>query len=183
MADIIRESGLSSGAIYSHFDTKADLVRFAMTNMLEARFTALAGLPPGTPGVRSTTPHNLLEQLLSGPAEHRVETTVLLQVWAEMAQDPDLAAVAEENIDRLRWLLAQSLLPWAQDRPIPGRPTARTAEAAADWLVTLLFGYSTRLALQPGTDAASLRSELLTTAEQLETRPGPTAPAEACDGS
>lgn len=165
MADIIKESGLSSGAIYSHFDTKADLVRFTMTNMLEDRFAVLSGPPPETADAGFATPHSLLEQLLSGPAEHREQTQVLLQVWAEMARDAELAAVAEENIAHLQELLDRALLPWAQDRAGPSEPSARSSRATAEWLVTLLFGYSIRLALQPGTDAARLRSELLMTTD------------------
>jgi len=166
MADIVREAGLSSGAIYSHFDTKSDLVRFAMTNLLEDRFTALAGSPAGTTTAGTATPRTLLAQLLSGPATNREQTTLLLQVWAEMAQDPALAAVAQESIARLGQLLTQALADWAQERreAVPG--PARVASTTAEWLVTVLFGYSTRLALEPGTDAESLRTELLAAAQE-----------------
>lgn len=80
MADIIRASGLSSGAIYSHFDSKAELLRHVMATMLEDRFTAVAAEPDGS--ATTVTPEALLARLLAGPSANPAQTSVLVQVWA-----------------------------------------------------------------------------------------------------
>src|SRR4051794_25462176 len=107
MADIVKESGLSSGAIYSHFASKADLLRQVMSSALEDRFALF------DPGADSTpsTPEALLDRLLQGPSADRSQTSVLVQVWGEMSKDPALTAVAEDNLAHLRRLIVAALLP------------------------------------------------------------------------
>jgi len=157
MADIVEASGLSSGAIYSHFDSKADLLRYVMSSMLEERFSAVAAGPDGPAPV--VTPDELLARLLEGPSADRGRTSVLVQAWGEIARDGSLAAVAEENLARLRDALVSALAPWAGHRAPPERAAAEAAHAA-DWLVAVTFGYATVIALQPSGEPAGFRSNL-----------------------
>lgn len=163
MADIVKESGLSSGAIYSHYASKADLLRQVMSSALEDRFALFEPAAQSTP----PTPDALLDRLLQGPATDRAQTSVLVQVWGEMSKDPDLAAIAEENIGHLRRLLADALLPWAREQVDDARRAATHARSTTEWLITLSFGYAVRLALQPAAEPALLRQDLLNTAQQL----------------
>src|SRR5438309_1200529 len=99
MADVIKESGLSNGAIYSHFESKADLLRFTVASAVEARFTGI--LEPSSGG-GDATPGALLRRMLSGPELDPEQTRLAVQVWGEVTRDPELAGVAAENIARLR---------------------------------------------------------------------------------
>ena len=52
MADIIAESGLSAGSIYSHYDSKVELIRAVASDVLSGRAEAIAAgaLDLYTPG-------------------------------------------------------------------------------------------------------------------------------------
>ena len=164
MADIVKESGLSSGAIYSHYASKSDLLRQVMSSALADRFALFDPTADSTP----STPEALLDRLLQGPSADRSQTSVLVQLWGEMSKDPELTAVAEENLDHLRRLLAAALLPWAGEGSVgDARIAAVRADEAAQSLITLSFGYAVRLALQPGTDSDALRRTLLSAARSL----------------
>ena len=167
MADIVRASGLSSGAIYSHFDSKAELLRYVMSTMLEERFTSLSAEPGSTEDV--VTPEVLLHRLLEGPSADRAQTSVLVQVWGEMARDSALTAVAEENLAHLRRLLLATLTPWAEQAASAER-TEETSARAADWLIAVTFGYATVLALHTAGEPAGLRASLLGAARSLTHR-------------
>jgi len=164
MADIVRASGLSSGAIYSHFESKAELLRHVMSTMLEERFTAVAAEPDGS--ATTVTPEALLARLLAGPSANRAQTSVLVQVWGEMSRDEDLVLVAEENVAHLRSLLVQTLMPWALQRADAdqvGGLTTRTAE----WLIAVTFGFATVLALQSAGEQPDFQVNLLAAARAI----------------
>ena len=164
MADIIRASGLSSGAIYSHFDSKAELLRHVMAMMLEDRFTAVAAEPDGS--ATTVTPEVLLARLLAGPSANRAQTSVLVQVWGEMSRDEDLVLVAEENVAHLRALLVQTLTPWAVQRADADQVVGLTTRTA-DWLIAVTFGFATVLALQPAGGQPDFHVNLLDAARTI----------------
>src|SRR6187431_2552970 len=61
IADIVAESGLSTGAIYSHFTNKAELARYIVGRFLIVRIDALEA--KGLRGV-VTPPRGVLTELL-----------------------------------------------------------------------------------------------------------------------
>ena len=164
MADIIRASGLSSGAIYSHFDSKAELLRHVMSTMLEERFTAVAPEPDGS--ATTVTPEVLLGRLLAGPSANQAQTSVLVQVWGEMSRDKDLVLVAEDNVAHLRSLLVRTLKPWAMQRAEAEQVEGLTARTA-DWLVAVTFGFATVLALQSAGEQPDFHVNLLDAARTI----------------
>lgn len=166
MADIIRTSGLSSGAIYSHFDSKAELLRYVMSTMLEGRFTAVAAEPDGPASI--VTPDALLTRLLAGPSADRAQTSVLVQVWGEMARDRDLARIAEENLEHLRELLTTTLEPWSEQQDDAER-AGDLAAHTTDWLIAVTFGYATVTALQSGEATGAFQDNLLRAARSMGT--------------
>jgi AcrR family transcriptional regulator len=165
MADIVRASGLSSGAIYSHFDNKAELLRHVMSTMLEERFTAVAAKPDGA--AATVTPEMLLVRLLAGPSANRAQTRVLVQVWGEMSRDEDLVLVAEDNVAHLRALLVTTLMPWASQGS-RAEQADDLAARTADWLITVTFGFATVLALQSAGEPGGLRVNLLDATRSID---------------
>jgi len=164
MADIIRASGLSSGAIYSHFESKAELLRYVMSTMLEGRFTAVAAEPDNP--APTVTPDTLLTRLLAGPSADRAQTSVLVQVWGEMARDRDLARIAEENLEHLRELLVATLEPWSEQQN-DAEQARDLAARTADWLIAVTFGFATVTALRSGEATGAFQDNLLRAARSL----------------
>jgi len=51
VATLMNDAGLTNGAFYAHFASKADLVATAITDQLEAQLAQLSALEPGRAGV------------------------------------------------------------------------------------------------------------------------------------
>ena len=119
IADIVAESGLSAGAIYSHFENKAQLARYIAASLLGWRIDRIRNLAEdGT--VR--TPTEVMAPLLGAFEEEGLLAEVVLQFWGEAASDAELLDAMSEEIDALRGAFARAVLPWAR---------LRTDEAAA----------------------------------------------------
>mgnify|MGYP002385188156 CR=1 FL=1 len=149
MADIISESGMSAGSIYSHFESKTDLIRFVASTVLEPR---LAAFPSARDAVEILTPAEAF-LAISEAFQDRERARVLIQVWGEVARDPEMAAVARENFDRVRNALHDGLGAWAASR-------STSAERAADVVIALLQGYVTRVGIDALVDPSELRRSL-----------------------
>ena len=128
MADIIEESGLSAGAIYGHFAGKKELFAAVAARVLEARTGDLearrAQGEPLTPGEVIAT---LLDGMRREPFSH-----VLVQLWAEAAVDPDIRALAQGVLARLRGAVQARIAEWAAAEPgrVDGDPDAWAARLA-----------------------------------------------------
>lgn len=153
MADIIAEAGLSSGSIYSHFDSKAELLRFAVSSVLEDQFT---GMLDEVREAGEVAPSRLLGRLLGEIGVEAAQARVLLQVWAEMPRDAELAELMSDNLRRIRILLARALTPW-----VDAHHPAATATEAADAVLSALFGFVLRVAIDPHTPADELRQGIV----------------------
>jgi AcrR family transcriptional regulator len=121
MADIIEESGLSAGAIYGHFSGKKDLFAAVAGRVLDARSGELEdrrvqGSAPLAPGQIIAT---LLDGMRREPFSH-----VIVQLWAEATIDPDIGALVQSLLHRLRDTVRASLAEWAAAHPgrIDGDP-------------------------------------------------------------
>lgn len=114
MAEIARECGLSIGAIYANFESKADIARYLADRLFAWRIVELEAIA-GTEGVH--TPQELMRPLLASLfEENRPPLPVVLQFWSEALVDTDLHAVLAGQVERLRASLAAALLPWAAQR-------------------------------------------------------------------
>ena len=153
MADIIAEAGLSSGSLYSHFDSKADLLRFVVSTVLDSRLEEWAVADAtGEP----FTPSRVLTEFIRAAELDRERAKLLLQVWAEIPRDAEMTAVAKENLGRIRESFQTRLAPW-DARKAAGRGTENSATGgAADLVMAVLQGYVVRLALDPDLDPAAL---------------------------
>jgi AcrR family transcriptional regulator len=155
MADIIAESGLSAGSIYSHFESKADLLRMVASEVLETRVrTVIEAASAAAPDPLS--PGALFEKVVT--TVFAVERArVLLQVWGEAPNDEELAQIAHGKMHQVRRLVAESLRPWAADHG--GADDERLA-AVADVFLTCVQGFAVRRTLDPAMDEASLIARL-----------------------
>ena len=134
MADIIRESGLSAGSIYSHFESKSEILQQTAESTFSAaeRMLHASGAERG----RVVSPRQVAE-LVKERLTHPPVARMFLQVWAEAPMNPELAVLVRANLDRALDLLGRAVLPWASTRAGageghgPGTGGAPNAEAEA----------------------------------------------------
>ncbi|NRN70659.1 HTH-type transcriptional regulator TtgR [Kibdelosporangium sp. 4NS15] len=107
IADITAESGLSTGSIYTHYSSKADLVRAAAGAVLAKRAEVLGEYAAGdTP----PDPDELLARLIANI--NPVEARVGVQTWGEATTDPVIRGVVVDMIDRMRAMLHDCVTAW-----------------------------------------------------------------------
>ncbi|MFI5664762.1 TetR/AcrR family transcriptional regulator [Streptomyces sp. NPDC051684] len=140
MPDIVRASGLSTGAIYRYFKGKDEIIAAICEESGQA------------------FPEELTAEAIHGFLEHirilaREEghARLVAQIYAEAAVSPSLAALVDRQLAELRATVA-GLLP---DRGPAHRD--RTAEA----FVALLQGYSQQLAVRDDIDPAPFTAALV----------------------
>lgn len=162
MADIIAESGLSAGSIYSHYDSKMDLIRAVAVDVLDSRTDLFRDVADQvvSPGEAIRV---FMENVIS-PQFARV----LLQVWAEVARDETLADVARANIAGLRDMLADTLAAWIdQTAARRQRDRDELETQTLDAVMACAQGYIVRVALEREIDAAALRESLAATLDTI----------------
>jgi AcrR family transcriptional regulator len=155
MADIIAESGLSAGSIYSHFTSKAQLARHASARALDRRS---ARLQAETDAVGTLlTPIGVLTAIMGDLRQEEDSMAALIQIWAESAHDAELAIVARENIAAVRVIVREALTPWAT------ADASRDAEAATDTVMVVVHGLIVRANVDPGSDLDDLMAAVAST--------------------
>ncbi len=148
MADISAESGLSAGAIYSHFASKAEIARYVARMVLERRAAELTAHAE-TVG-RPLAPAEVIAFMVSAIQRSGVSTALLLQVWAESTVDPELREMVTDTVGQLRAAYSALVRDWlvAQGRPADDADIRR----AATTMLTLSQGYITNAAMFGGDD-------------------------------
>jgi AcrR family transcriptional regulator len=133
MADIVTESGLSTGAIYRYFASKDDIVVAVCEQASDALPTALT-----SEGVA-----DFLEYVRT-LASTKGHARLVAQVYAEAALSPALAAVVQQQLAALR------------DAVVDLVPADRSgdAEQIAEAFVALCSGYGQQLAVRGDLDPA-----------------------------
>lgn len=106
MQDVLKEAGLSAGAVYRYFPGKEDIIA-AIT---EETFATIRGAfeeagrtsPPPTPDVLLS---RVLGRVLSGEVhglERRTFAALAVQLWSETLRDGRLAATLDEGYATMR---------------------------------------------------------------------------------
>ena len=140
MADIVAESGLSTGAIYRYFTSKDQIVVAVCEQSTEALPDALT-----TDAVNGFFDHIRVMTRDHGHAR------LVAQIYAEAAISPELAAVVGAQLAALRAAVA-GLVP---------RRRQRDAAAIAEAFVALGAGYSQQLAVRGDVDPAPFTAAVM----------------------
>ena len=138
IADIVGESGLSTGAVYSYFKSKEQLVIAVCEQGNEALPDALTA--------ESVT--GFLE-LVRVRARDQAHARLVTQIYAEAAISPELAVVVDAQLAALRTAVA-ALVPHHSDR-----------DSIAEAFVALCVGYSTQLAVRGDVDPAPFAAAIM----------------------
>jgi TetR/AcrR family transcriptional regulator, transcriptional repressor of aconitase len=143
MQDIIKESGLSSGAIYTYFASKEELIE-SIAEERHVRELALIQIA-GLGGEITTTLERLIQnffELLIDKKERR-ERRVAIQLWGEALRNPRILKTVRKGVDEPRKILT-GLLHQARERGDLSRGC--DPEAMASVLIALFQGLVLQLA-------------------------------------
>jgi len=139
MADIIEESGLSAGSVYSHFSRKDELMELVASQIVATRLDRLQ-VPADEPPL---SPREVVRWWLTGLEQQAVPFPTLLQIWAEAASDAAMSEIVRRRAVDIEAAFAGTAERWLRAE---GRdPAAASATALA--MLTLCQGYITRSAL------------------------------------
>jgi AcrR family transcriptional regulator len=148
MQDLVREAGLSPGAVYGYFDSKDEIIE-AMAAERHAREREIIRTLRGKPAA------DILRQLareflgaLSKPEERR-RRRVGIQIWAEALRQPRVLRLVRRGIDEPLRLLAQVI------RELQGNgeiPDSFDPEAVARVLLALFHGFILQQSWDPRID-------------------------------
>ncbi|MFC8918741.1 TetR/AcrR family transcriptional regulator [Streptomyces sp. WAC05374] len=162
MADVLRETGLSAGAVYRYFRGKDELIEAIVTEVLEAirtTFEAAARQSPPPP------PDVLVGQVMTEVLTERSGLSydgeesfprLMIQVWTETLRNDDLSAVMRAGYLKVRESWVRVVLAYQQAGlmrdDIPADRVARTMIAAAQGFAAqqALFGSAPVSVLQDG---------------------------------
>ncbi|WP_345801456.1 TetR family transcriptional regulator [Microbacterium sp. AZCO] len=138
IADIVTESGLSTGAIYSHFSNKAELARYIVGRFLIVRLDALEAR--GHAG-EVIPPRQALESMLAVFEGAGLSPALVVQFWGEAMVDAGLKTEMTTTAARLFHALAAATLPWARTRTGSDDEALALAQESARSIAALAQGY------------------------------------------
>jgi TetR/AcrR family transcriptional regulator, transcriptional repressor of aconitase len=139
MQDLFAEAGLSSGAVYSYFASKDDMiVAIAEENMrgVTEMIAAVATQDPGRPA--GAVLADIMDMVRARDAQDGLGKLTVI-VWSEALRNPSLAARFTDMVAQIRASLAEVI----EQSPPAGVP----ADTLAATLVCLVPGYLLQLAI------------------------------------
>lgn len=152
MADIIVEAGSSAGSVYANFANKADLVRYTASDALRALDAAVGADLPS-----ERTPASVLGHLLRTSGD-RTRAQILLQIWAEVPRDEELADIGRRSLGELRESVRAAL-------PAPA------ADDLTDVMLAVVHGFLVRIAVDRDVDPEPLAARAVAVFESATMTP------------
>ncbi|MFF3324882.1 TetR/AcrR family transcriptional regulator [Streptomyces sp. NPDC002889] len=150
MQDILREAGLSAGAVYRYFRSKEELIEAiadeAFSGIRAAFEEAARHTPPPTPDVLlgRVLRRMLIEEVPGG--DRQAFARLIVQVWTETLRNERLAATLGEGYAGMRLAWAKLVDAYRagglMDADVPADHVARTLIATAQGFIAqqALFG-------------------------------------------
>jgi AcrR family transcriptional regulator len=150
MAEIIAESGLSAGAIYGYFPSKAEIVQAVATRIVGARIIDLGNLAALDP---MPEPAVMIRAILQGLVDSVGLPTILLQVWGEAVTDTRMRELCVGIFTRLRDAITLYLALWQQSaHGLAETDAQRVAREQAPLFISVVNGFVVQESLVPGFD-------------------------------
>jgi TetR/AcrR family transcriptional regulator, transcriptional repressor of aconitase len=160
MDDIIRQAGLSAGAVYSYFKNKDELILAAVT-------TSLSGLSaqvvPLFAREKPPRPEDLVREILQAVESFTARDgfdlkRIALLGWGEAQRNEKLRGLMRGSYQMFRGQIAASVQAWQRDGVVDA---AAKADDVAKTLLALIFGYVVEAAvmgdMKPDYIASGLR--------------------------
>jgi AcrR family transcriptional regulator len=146
MQDIVREAGLSPGAIYRYFSSKEEIIE-AIADERHARERALISAARDEEDIEQGL-HQLAKTFFGSLADpdERSRRRLGIQIWAEALRNPRMLRIVRRGVDEPRAMFA-GLVREAQER---GEfPSDLDADAVARLVLALFFGFVLQQAWDP----------------------------------
>lgn len=142
MSDVIKESGLSAGAIYGYFKNKDELVAAVAADLVSGRVEIIDEMAARAP---IAAPLDMARALVRTLPVELVNSGLVLEVWGAAGRDEVLGAFARRQLDGITEVVERYLRAWyAQEGEAD---PAGVARAVAPVLVAVTQGYLVRLAI------------------------------------
>lgn len=138
MADIIGESGLSAGSVYSHFTRKDELLELVAVRVIGERLDVLHA-----PDVPARSPLEVVRWWLAGLEDNDVPLATVVQIWGEAAADGPMRDVVQRRMGDIESAFAAAAGRWLVES---GGDVARAGDVGRTML-TLCQGYIVRSAV------------------------------------
>jgi len=139
LREIASEAGLTTGAVYSNFDGKADLFLAVLEENIDPRLTVMYEAARTAPQPRLGAAVG--EEFAAYVRQQRRWLTLLIEFWAQAARDPKLRPKFAERHGKLRSAIAEVLAERAArlglSLPLP-----------ADQLATVLIALTNGMAVE-----------------------------------
>ncbi|WP_432791350.1 TetR/AcrR family transcriptional regulator [Brevibacterium sp. K11IcPPYGO002] len=160
MADIVKEAGLSAGAVYVYYASKADLMIDVARRVMEPR---MAVLETAKSGGEVTAPVEVFLELIDSLLIDNPFASVMVQVWGESSYDKEFASFAGGVFESLIEEFTDYLALYLQDQRGVDAETARVrASVMVPGLLAMIqgavvqatvFGEPSRLRVRTGIEA------------------------------
>lgn len=158
ITQIIKESGLSAGAIYSYYSGKEELFHAVVKRTFATRTTAITQASPDAP----RPPGELLSSVITELGEEM--HTIAPQVWAEAAVEPEARAAVAGVFASLGDLLRAELTEWGTSHPErAGDDPGTWASRLAPVLVAVIPGFILQRLTMPDFDERAFLDALAQT--------------------
>lgn len=145
MDDVIKESGLSAGAVYQYFRGKDDLIVAAATEALTAIRRTLDTLDEESSRDPATALKRVLESWPLAPGPDGIDMTRLaLHGWSEAMRNPTLHAVVDAGLPAFKERIAQLLAGWQAAGTVRADLDPQSVTSP---LLSLILGYVVQRAL------------------------------------
>lgn len=149
MADVIAQSGLSSGAIYDYYGSKQELALAAVRREGAGRAAEIEAAGHDAP----IPPSAVLRILDDAFASRPNAPTIILQLWSEAATRPEFAQIANSAFDELTHAFHGPLLAWARhEHGLDDAAAAIWADRIAPTMLALTQGLVLQKTVVPGFD-------------------------------
>lgn len=163
MGEVIKESGMSAGAIYGYFKGKDELVAAVAAELVAGRLAAIEQLTAERP---VPAPFELVRRLFASMPPEIVQRGLILEVWGAAARDGHISDVAREQLRRFTDSVADYLAVYLHDQGQPVDDAARLGRDLAPVLTAIAQGYLVRVAVD-GSDGADVYLGALGALEQI----------------
>jgi TetR/AcrR family transcriptional regulator, transcriptional repressor of aconitase len=151
MQDIVRQSGLSAGALYTYFKSKEEMIEAiaAGRHTREQELILAAGESAEFAAIFQRLVRGFSESLLD-PTE-RQGRRLALQLWTEALRNPRILQIVRAGVDPPQKMLAKILQAACKRGELP---KDLDPDAMARVMIALFQGFALQLAWEPSTPVA-----------------------------
>ncbi|MDO4919389.1 TetR/AcrR family transcriptional regulator [Kocuria sp.] len=145
MADVIRESGLSAGAVYLYYKSKDDLLLDVGRTVMRIRLGMLDSLPEQRP---LPHPAQAIATVVESIPEHSTFPGLPVQVWGEAVRRPELRDAVLGILDEATEHINRYLVAWLADQAGFSRDDAAAAsQRLCPAFIGLVQGYMVQVSV------------------------------------